>query len=1186
MGKGVAVAYEALPVAADFESVRADVERHLPLRNLHWVRKSSANRTIRTIQTLPVHVRPREASHGATDLLDMPYLNLLFVVCDDNEVYRATLRTQIREWLDSITAKRHQEWLIVHVTTGRGSGGKFYQRKGTIVDKIKADFNVGKRDRCIQVVQGASADDPTSWADFLTKMKECVVTTFDANVALYEENIRKADSQRMLAGWQFLPFCRQKEALADSFEAMTLYEDALIQYDELEASFFQHVKEHGNATWFDRFGGLAPGDDALPLLSTSCKPYRKLIDTNTISVFDFRSYLFARQAFMLFRLDRVVEVARRGAYFVSTFARKLRENQATLGVNFVESWTYSACLDIVAACEAKLASQPTQTPSVALVAVKAELLELAKKQLDKLGIFAGHLPALHPFSMSLNESPSTTGSSSSTPPATTLNSPTRPPVTRRDLLDAIDQEEVFDSLYIDLTQKAIQAYQATTRRRCAAKLQACLAALDHERKRNSAAQKLLSQLSGQYTEQRWSSIEAYLHCRSAELQASLDMPREQLLSTLALVRAGVPVGGKTWNLDELLDDSMDRAAQSVALASKLMGDVHRLSSALTKDFAAVAFPTFAISLKPDSGARPQDEDGMTAVALVTSLLPCELKIDEVRLKLSTAEGEQIWATAGSCTLRPKEATPVTVFCPTSVTGRVTLELSQLRFSRIIFQYSHRAKPGDELALPPRLRQTLYLPADVEAVRITLEEPPAVHLDRERGAILCVDSGRNDVKRLAIRCSVEGQNVRLDLTRSEAIDYQGSTGVEDGALVLTDLKAYTPARLAVPLVGEIMQPRINVSISVEYTSAKRPQLRRTLRYVTSYSIALPLAVNVQDYFRQDCLLSKFSVTTDGTRGLIVKSAEIQAPAAVQVQACRSDSSKFVAISPLQTANFLFKLRCADPALITDPLRLVLTYTSEEQRTRSRIHRAVQRNLGDGEWRACRRWLADVLIADALISTTATPLGDKSVSVSTPDKDLWTKRFARCPVPAGREQALLAKVEEIISIISSGAVLVEDTWHSLQIPLELPALHVLNLVYVEASEDRVDLGQTVDVTITIRPTFRWRPDPHEGRESLKLAYSVIYNMQEWLVAGQVQGDFEAREGQEHALQLSLVPLVPGALFLPSLAIQPTEPPTPNSAPITCETQHVTAAAAIEVLPVQHHTTFEIPSSSSSYAETYAA
>lgn len=58
----------------------------------------------------------------------------------------------------------------------------------------------------------------------------------------------------------------------------------------------------------------------------------------------------------------------------------LFSEQGTLGVHFVESWTYSACLDIVAACEAKLASQHASTPSVALVAVKAELLELAKKQ--------------------------------------------------------------------------------------------------------------------------------------------------------------------------------------------------------------------------------------------------------------------------------------------------------------------------------------------------------------------------------------------------------------------------------------------------------------------------------------------------------------------------------------------------------------------------------------------------------------------------------------------------------------------------------------------------------------------------------------------------------------------------------------------------------------------------------------
>lgn len=80
-------------------------------------------------------------------------------------------------------------------------------------------------------------------------------------MSLYEEDVRKADSQRQLEGWQYLPFFLQKaskltdvfsamadlhapsqEALADSFESMNLFDDALVQYDELEASFFQAMK--------------------------------------------------------------------------------------------------------------------------------------------------------------------------------------------------------------------------------------------------------------------------------------------------------------------------------------------------------------------------------------------------------------------------------------------------------------------------------------------------------------------------------------------------------------------------------------------------------------------------------------------------------------------------------------------------------------------------------------------------------------------------------------------------------------------------------------------------------------------------------------------------------------------------------------------------------------------------------
>ena len=74
-------------------------------------------------------------------------LKLTHKLSQDNETYRATIRTQIREWLDSVLARQSQEWLIVHVTSGRSAGAKFYQRKGAVVDKIKADFNTGKKDR-------------------------------------------------------------------------------------------------------------------------------------------------------------------------------------------------------------------------------------------------------------------------------------------------------------------------------------------------------------------------------------------------------------------------------------------------------------------------------------------------------------------------------------------------------------------------------------------------------------------------------------------------------------------------------------------------------------------------------------------------------------------------------------------------------------------------------------------------------------------------------------------------------------------------------------------------------------------------------------------------------------------------------------------------------------------------------
>jgi hypothetical protein len=82
----------------------------------------------------------------------------------DVDVYKQVIRTQIKKWLDLVTGSKHaQEWLIVYVSTeGSGvvGGGKSAVPSSTasamnpknllrtnMMDKIRSDFNSGKRDR-------------------------------------------------------------------------------------------------------------------------------------------------------------------------------------------------------------------------------------------------------------------------------------------------------------------------------------------------------------------------------------------------------------------------------------------------------------------------------------------------------------------------------------------------------------------------------------------------------------------------------------------------------------------------------------------------------------------------------------------------------------------------------------------------------------------------------------------------------------------------------------------------------------------------------------------------------------------------------------------------------------------------------------------------------------------------------
>ncbi|KAI5463573.1 trafficking protein particle complex subunit 10 [Mariannaea sp. PMI_226] len=244
---------------------------------------------------------PNLRRHQIPGLRRTPYLKVLLVRCDDNDSYKSSVRSEIREWIKTNTPpsksskkatkqEKHDafEYLIIHVVipntvaatqprTSNKSENSSVSEKATsrwragstpLLEKIKTDFGgTGKSamDRIAQIRIGINdvpydnlprvvpavptgyseneQDAENAWNELVVKMKSLILGSFDMRVTQYEEDIKEKDGQRSLPGWNFCTFFILKEGLARGFESVGLVEDALVGYDELSVGLDSVINE-------------------------------------------------------------------------------------------------------------------------------------------------------------------------------------------------------------------------------------------------------------------------------------------------------------------------------------------------------------------------------------------------------------------------------------------------------------------------------------------------------------------------------------------------------------------------------------------------------------------------------------------------------------------------------------------------------------------------------------------------------------------------------------------------------------------------------------------------------------------------------------------------------------------------------------------------------------------------------
>ncbi|KAI5640610.1 hypothetical protein M9H77_00222 [Catharanthus roseus] len=295
------------------------------------------------ILTTDARIRSRFPQEQSLFWFREPYATLVLVTCEDLDEYKTILKPRLK----LIVQNDEREWFIIFMSKAPLHNDQATKNAKKVYAKLEVEFSSKKRERCCKLdIHGPEAN---FWEDLESKVVECIRNTLDRRIQFYEDEIRKLSEQRFMPIWNFCNFFILKESLAFMFEIAHLHEDSLREYDELELCYLETANIAGRHR---DFGGMDHGDDQASLLDPVKKPLTQIVQDDSFREFEFRQYLFACQAKLLFKLKRPFEVASRGYSFIISFSKALVMHESTLPFCMREVWVITACLAVVDATSA------------------------------------------------------------------------------------------------------------------------------------------------------------------------------------------------------------------------------------------------------------------------------------------------------------------------------------------------------------------------------------------------------------------------------------------------------------------------------------------------------------------------------------------------------------------------------------------------------------------------------------------------------------------------------------------------------------------------------------------------------------------------------------------------------------------------------------------------------------------
>uniref|UniRef100_A0A672H9I4 Trafficking protein particle complex 10 n=1 Tax=Salarias fasciatus TaxID=181472 RepID=A0A672H9I4_SALFA len=521
-----------------FTSLYTSLAQQLPREPMEWRR--TYGRAPKMIHLEANFVQFKEEllpKEGNKALLTFPFLHIYWTDCCDTESYKSSVKEDMTRWQNSLRTHSSPDWVIIVVETNdtKKKNKPNILPRSSIVDKIRSDFCNKQNDRCVVLSDPLkdSSRSQESWNSLLLKLRTLLLMSFTKNLGRFEDDMRTLREKRTQPGWSFCEYFMVQEELAFVFEMLQQFEDALVQYDELDALFTQYVLNFGagdTANWLGSFCAAVRSWSGLLLRRPIDMEKRDGIQRGEASLLDLRSYLFSRQCTLLIFLQRPWEVTQRALELLHNCVQELRLLEVSVVEGALDCWVFLSCLEVLHRIEgccdqAQLAANCSHTVG---------LWAYATDKLKSLGELCGLVSESGPTSEDLNRTVDLLAGLGDERPET-VNSLQSP---YKKLKEALSSVEAFERHYLELSHAAMEMYRAIGRLRSARLVGKSLAEFYMRKGDPERAEKFLQEALKSYVSEGWSLPVTHTRRQIAECQKLLGRTEEYLQTSALLAGDG------------------------------------------------------------------------------------------------------------------------------------------------------------------------------------------------------------------------------------------------------------------------------------------------------------------------------------------------------------------------------------------------------------------------------------------------------------------------------------------------------------------------------------------------------------------------------------------------------------------------------------------------------------------------